>query len=139
MNIQNAIKLRDALKEEAELGLGLGFDMSFWMQEKAGEEDEEEVFLYAEMPEQDVVKSCGTAACLAGWCAVLGEAERGTDISEFALGWLGAGIFFGGWSWNRITDISREEAIEYLNACIKAGFALRRSEWDPDKKWKVTS
>lgn len=78
---------------------------------------------------------CGTAGCIAGSYALM-RAERvsvgfelvndGTHVQDFAQQGLGLTddevekVFLGKWTTTPLTDITRKEALDYLDKCIEA-------------------
>jgi hypothetical protein len=72
--------------------------------------------------------SCGTAACIAGWCQMIGaenEAERKSPASRFATDWLGidedsAGyLFYGKWAGKKwLNEITLAETLAYLETLL---------------------
>jgi hypothetical protein len=71
---------------------------------------------------------CGTAACIAGWCQLIGaedEAGRKSITSIFARDWLGLDeesayyLFFGWWAGDKwLDEITLAETLAYLETLL---------------------
>lgn len=105
MNIENMKKVRDAVAA-ADEKTGTGFDMAHYFSSTFAKPGD-----------------CGTTACIAGHAAILAGDIRSLSPSV-ACEYLGLTraesnhIFFGKWAPKDYTEISQEEAVEYLDACI---------------------
>lgn len=73
---------------------------------------------------------CGTSACLAGWCVLLGKGGEDRTANSFARDWLeieeeeAYWMFQGLWSDKPIEHITKLDALAYLDDCIEAGAVL---------------
>jgi hypothetical protein len=70
---------------------------------------------------------CGTAACIAGWCQMIGakdEAGRKSPALIFAWDWLGLDensaiyLFCGGWAGKCLDEITLAETLAYLDTLL---------------------
>lgn len=75
---------------------------------------------------QVINHSCGSAACIIGSAAFVSEIYDDKDLAK----WLDVDlddfyyIYGGDFSSNPLKDITRDEAVDYLNRCVIAGEVL---------------
>lgn len=124
MNIEHWKKTRDRIADEDN---PTGFDMGGWLARESGS---------LALP-QDCYGTCGTTACIAGHAVngeeLLPEERTGFNYPDYhraAARLLGITdreayrVFYGGWVYYFPSDITRQDAIDYLDRCIEAGRVL---------------
>lgn len=133
MNLANLDRLIATLEALERSGRAGRFRMEAYYVVSGGDEDDDEPIRLARVPEalrSPDPRDCGTAACLAGWCQILG-AETAEDreefAGEFARRWLGLDdeegsyLFLGEWAADdegsvELATITLPRALAHLRA-----------------------
>jgi hypothetical protein len=132
LNVELLKKVRDAIADEKN---PVGFRMDGYFFAPCDDEWDDLVEVGDPSQVPHLLKTCGTAACIAGHVVALGPRYRGTNtfdgLAQKRLGLTQEDAFYlfqGEWSehgW-RLEDITREETVAYLDECIAAGEIVRR-------------